>query len=152
MTALNAATLPLQGRHLIEASAGTGKTFTVANLYLRLLIDAHHATPPAVENILVVTFTNAATEELRARLRSRIAVALQVLDGHTPDDADATYLQCLNHTAVNLQLKTDWNLPIKAWIRHLSLPFTVFATVCCVSRHLKVVSYLMQSCRLMSMR
>ena len=95
MTALNAATLPLQGRHLIEASAGTGKTFTVANLYLRLLIDAHHATPPAVENILVVTFTNAATEELRARLRSRIAVALQVLDGHTPDDADATLLAVL---------------------------------------------------------
>ena len=36
---LNAAELPLRGRHLIEASAGTGKTFTVANLYLRILID-----------------------------------------------------------------------------------------------------------------
>ena len=100
MTAtLNAATLPLHGRHLIEASAGTGKTFTVANLYLRLLIDAQHATPPTVENILVVTFTNAATEELRARLRSRISVALQVLDGHTfdesRDDADATLLAVL---------------------------------------------------------
>ena len=89
-TSLNAATLPLRGRHLIEASAGTGKTFTVANLYLRLLIDAQLATPPTVENILVVTFTIAATEELRGRLRSRIAVALQVLDGDSPDDADAT--------------------------------------------------------------
>ncbi|OED39951.1 exodeoxyribonuclease V subunit beta [Chromatiales bacterium (ex Bugula neritina AB1)] len=91
MTAiLNAATLPLSGRHLIEASAGTGKTFTVANLYLRLLIDAQQVAPPAVEEILVVTFTNAATEELRARLRSRIAVALQVLDGESPDEADPT--------------------------------------------------------------
>ena len=60
MSTLNAATLPLSGRHLIEASAGTGKTFTVANLYLRLLIEAQHTAPPTVENILVVTFTNAA--------------------------------------------------------------------------------------------
>ncbi len=95
MSALNAATMPLHGRHLIEASAGTGKTFTVANLYLRLLIDEKHAEPPTVENILVVTFTNAATEELRARLRARIAVGLQVLNGESPDDADATLLAVL---------------------------------------------------------
>ena len=99
-TALNAASLPLQGRHLIEASAGTGKTFTVANLYLRLLIDDEQykneqSKPPLVEEILVVTFTNAATEELRARLRSRITVALQVLDGESPADADATLHEVL---------------------------------------------------------
>ena len=87
---LNAAALPLSGRHLIEASAGTGKTFTVANLYLRLLIDTLQDPIPTVEQILVVTFTNAATEELRARLRSRIAVALQVLNGDSPEAADPT--------------------------------------------------------------
>ncbi len=91
MTAtLDSATLPLRGRHLIEASAGTGKTFTVANLYLRLLIDEHNESPPTVENILVVTFTNAATEELRARLRLRIATALEVLDETSAAEADPT--------------------------------------------------------------
>ena len=94
-TSLNAATMPLAGRHLIEASAGTGKTFTVANLYLRLLIDAREVTPPTVENILVVTFTNAATEELRSRLRSRIAAALQVLDGELNADKDDTLAEVL---------------------------------------------------------
>ncbi len=92
---LDAATLPLNGRHLIEASAGTGKTFTVANLYLRLLIDETNAEPPTVEDILVVTFTNAATEELRARLRSRIALGLRVLNGELPEDADPTLLAVL---------------------------------------------------------
>jgi len=92
---LNASTMPLHGRHLIEASAGTGKTFTVANLYVRLLIDSQHETPLTVENILVVTFTNAATEELRARLRARIAVALQVLNGDSPADADSTLIEVL---------------------------------------------------------
>lgn len=96
MTPLDTATLPLQGRHLIEASAGTGKTFAVANLYLRLLIDARDNTPYTVENILVVTFTKAATEELRARLRARIELALSVLDGDSPADADVTLHAVLN--------------------------------------------------------
>ena len=90
MIALDTATLPLHGRHLIEASAGTGKTFAVANLYMRLLIDARDTTPHTVEEILVVTFTKAATEELRARLRARIELALSVLDGASPDNADPT--------------------------------------------------------------
>ena len=90
MIALDTATLSLRGRHLIEASAGTGKTFAVANLYLRLLIDACDTTPHTVEEILVVTFTKAATEELRARLRARIELALSVLDGESPDNADPT--------------------------------------------------------------
>ena len=38
MKALNAHTLPLQGRQVIEASAGTGKTWTLAALYLRLVL------------------------------------------------------------------------------------------------------------------
>lgn len=68
--------LPLRGERLIEASAGTGKTFTIAALYLRLLLGlgGESAYPRAisVEELLVVTFTEAATEELRGRIRSNI--------------------------------------------------------------------------------
>ncbi|EIC84253.1 exodeoxyribonuclease V subunit beta [Serratia sp. M24T3] len=73
---LNPLTLPLSGERLIEASAGTGKTFTLALLYLRLLLglggQAAFARRLTVEEILVVTFTEAATEELRGRIRSNI--------------------------------------------------------------------------------
>lgn len=73
---LDPLTLPLFGERLIEASAGTGKTFTIGALYLRLLLGLGQATafprPLTVEEILVVTFTEAATEELRGRIRSNI--------------------------------------------------------------------------------
>ncbi|XHA15786.1 exodeoxyribonuclease V subunit beta [Citrobacter farmeri] len=68
--------LPLTGERLIEASAGTGKTFTIAALYLRLLLGLGGSTafprPLTVEELLVVTFTEAATDELRGRIRSNI--------------------------------------------------------------------------------
>lgn len=74
--ALNPLTLPLYGERLIEASAGTGKTYTLAALYLRLLLglggEAAYPRPLSVEEILVVTFTEAATEELRNRIRENI--------------------------------------------------------------------------------
>ncbi|NMG00392.2 exodeoxyribonuclease V subunit beta [Aromatoleum toluolicum] len=70
---------PLHGSRLIEASAGTGKTFTIAALYVRLVLGhgaeaafARALTPP---EILVVTFTDAATKELRDRIRARLAEA-----------------------------------------------------------------------------
>lgn len=73
---------PLEGRTLIEASAGTGKTFTIAALYLRLLLERRlHP-----RDILVVTFTEAATEELRGRIRGRIREALALFDGGESDD------------------------------------------------------------------
>ena len=72
---------PLHGNSLIEASAGTGKTFTIAALYLRLVLDhgadarfGRRLMPP---DILVVAFTEAATKELRDRIRARLAVAAQ---------------------------------------------------------------------------
>ena len=59
---LNPITLPLQGLQVIEASAGTGKTYTRAALYVRLVLGHGRAqgalTPP---EILVMTFTEAAT-------------------------------------------------------------------------------------------
>lgn len=73
---LNPLRLPLIGERLIEASAGTGKTYTIAALYLRLLLglggEAAFIRPVDVEELLVVTFTEAATEELRGRIRSNI--------------------------------------------------------------------------------
>lgn len=73
---LDPLTLPLRGERLIEASAGTGKTFTIGLLYLRLLLglggEAAYSRPLSVEEILVVTFTEAATAELRGRIRENI--------------------------------------------------------------------------------
>ncbi|HFC9430404.1 exodeoxyribonuclease V subunit beta [Vibrio cholerae] len=68
---------PLHGARLIEASAGTGKTYTIAGLYLRLVLghgcaETRHAHPLSVDQILVVTFTEAATAELRDRIRRRL--------------------------------------------------------------------------------
>ena len=75
---------PLQGTRLIEASAGTGKTWTLCGLVLRLLLE--RGLP--VSDILVVTFTNAATAELRERIRTRIADTLARLRGQGPQQAD----------------------------------------------------------------
>jgi exodeoxyribonuclease V beta subunit len=72
----------LAGRNLIEASAGTGKTYAIACLYLRLLVESN-LTP---DQILVVTYTEAATEELRGRIRNRIREALDVFAGAEPQD------------------------------------------------------------------
>lgn len=72
---INPVTIPLLGRLLIEASAGTGKTYTLSLLYLRLLLgigQSSYHRPLTVGEILVVTFTRAATEELRYRIRESI--------------------------------------------------------------------------------
>ncbi len=79
---------PLHGSRLIEASAGTGKTFTIATLYVRLVLG--HGQPDAElrafapPEILVVTFTDAATQELRDRIRSRLS---EVADSFRADPA-----------------------------------------------------------------
>lgn len=77
---------PLRGSQLIEASAGTGKTFTISALYLRLILGhggvesgfGRELLPP---QILVVTFTDAATKELRDRIRTRLAEAARYFRG-----------------------------------------------------------------------
>ncbi|MGC8775659.1 MAG: exodeoxyribonuclease V subunit beta [Chlorobaculum sp.] len=79
---LDHAAVPLSGMNLIEASAGTGKTYAIASLYLRLLVE-RELRP---EQILVVTFTEAATQELRARIRRRIREALDVMRGEPTEE------------------------------------------------------------------
>ena len=76
-----ALTLPLKGTHLIEASAGTGKTYTIAALYVRLILGHEIETPLMPQSILVVTFTDAATEELRDRIRKRLSESAQYFRG-----------------------------------------------------------------------
>ncbi|MGY8869917.1 MAG: UvrD-helicase domain-containing protein, partial [Pseudomonadales bacterium] len=100
---LDPITLPIKGQCLIEASAGTGKTYTLAALYLRLLLGLGSGAnnnegeeeegcnqdaqmPLGVEQILVVTFTEAATQELRDRIRQRIREARKAfISGQTSD-------------------------------------------------------------------
>lgn len=79
--------LPLSGSTLIEASAGTGKTFTIAILYVRLVlghgqsVDSPLFSGVLPPNLLVVTFTEAATKELRDRIRTRLTQAADVFSG-----------------------------------------------------------------------
>ncbi|WP_445158416.1 exodeoxyribonuclease V subunit beta [Halomonas sp. E14] len=124
VTQLDPLSFPLHGSRLIEASAGTGKTFTIALLYVRLVLGARSAndeaaferplTPP---EILVVTFTNAATQELRERIRARLVEAanvfLQPAQGAEGDDLllqlraqydPASWPAC----ARRLQLAAEW--------------------------------------------
>ena len=80
----------LRGSRLIEASAGTGKTFTISALYLRLVLghggDAAFSRELLPPEILVVTFTDAATRELRERIRARLVEAAQAFRGDIEGD------------------------------------------------------------------
>ncbi|MDI5983357.1 exodeoxyribonuclease V subunit beta [Halomonas sp. M4R5S39] len=101
VTELDPLTFPLHGSRLIEASAGTGKTFTIALLYVRLVLgarneqdDAAFSRPLTPPEILVVTFTNAATQELRERIRARLVEAAEVFQsqhwGQTPKSTEGS--------------------------------------------------------------
>jgi len=83
---------PLSGMSLIEASAGTGKTWNICALYLRLLLEKKLS----VREIMVVTFTNAATAELKERIRTRIMEALLFLEEKTEaENANAFFVDVL---------------------------------------------------------
>ncbi len=90
---LNPLTLPLQGSQLIEASAGTGKTWTIAALYVRLVL-GHGAPgqgfgrPLLPGEILVMTYTKAATRELSERIRRRLVESAAWFRGETSATAD----------------------------------------------------------------
>jgi exodeoxyribonuclease V beta subunit len=74
---------PLSGTNLTEASAGTGKTYTITGLFLRLILEKRLP----VNRILVVTFTEAATQELQDRIRSALRHALAAFSGETVEDS-----------------------------------------------------------------
>ncbi|HRE55744.1 MAG TPA: UvrD-helicase domain-containing protein, partial [Candidatus Competibacter sp.] len=85
MESLDPLGIPLDHFNLIEASAGTGKTYTLTALYVRLVVEA--GIP--VNRILVVTYTNAATKELRDRIRERLGQVRQAfLRGRASEEDD----------------------------------------------------------------
>ncbi|WP_130538372.1 exodeoxyribonuclease V subunit beta [Thiomicrorhabdus indica] len=80
------------GAALIEASAGTGKTYSIAMLVVRLVVEKGIA----IDETLVVTFTKAATEELKDRIRARFVEAKEHLQGKTTDDLLVQWTQTLS--------------------------------------------------------
>jgi exodeoxyribonuclease V, beta subunit len=113
--ALDPLRLPLAGTQLIEASAGTGKTWTIAALYLRLVLGHGGGTPLLPAQILVMTFTKAATAELRERIRTRLAEAAEAFrDKRAPDDflaaliADYPDAEQRARAARQLELAAQW--------------------------------------------
>lgn len=74
--------LTLHQHYLLEASAGTGKTFSIQNIVVRLLLESRGSEEPlTLQKILVVTFTRAATRDLKMRIRSNLEQALHDLQG-----------------------------------------------------------------------
>ena len=92
------------GSVVIEASAGTGKTFTISGLVLRLLIERPELT---IDRILVTTFTELATAELRGRIRELLQRALQGFERGTSDDEmlASLLLRYRDHPAVATRLR-----------------------------------------------
>lgn len=103
MKSLDLKSFPLDGLALVEASAGTGKTYTLANLYLRYLLEKQFQ----VEQVLVVTFTEAATQELRDRIRQRIQALREVFEGAVASDdvLDALFTQSSDPAADLIRLR-----------------------------------------------
>ncbi len=91
---------PIHRHAILEASAGTGKTFAIENLVVRLLIEEHpeHA-PLLLEHILIVTFTRAATRDLQLRilenLKTIIITIKRFLSDSTIDEKSPDYLHAL---------------------------------------------------------
>ncbi|MBC7727986.1 MAG: UvrD-helicase domain-containing protein, partial [Microbacteriaceae bacterium] len=118
---LNPLTLPLQGSRLIEASAGTGKTWTIAALYLRLVLghggvgqDPTRALLPG--EILVMTFTKAATRELSDRIRQRLVEAAACFRGEQSPKPEDGFLSGLlaDFPVGELRSQAAWRLAMAA--------------------------------------
>ncbi|MGD8724616.1 MAG: UvrD-helicase domain-containing protein, partial [Desulfobacterales bacterium] len=88
MKPLDLINTPLEGINLIEASAGTGKTYTIEGLFLRLILERQFQ----VDQILVVTFTKAATEELKDRIRTKLLQAEKAFTNGESNDKLLTAL------------------------------------------------------------
>ena len=139
---LNPLSFPLHGSRLIEASAGTGKTFTLALLYVRLILGQSSngqgfSRPLTPKEILVVTFTELAAGELRDRIRARLVEVAEYFK--QPDHSADSLLVDLQSGPVVLGV-CKW--PLKVWMRPAFRPFTAGATVCWLNTPLIPVVYL----------
>lgn len=100
--ALDLKTHPITGVSLIEASAGTGKTYTITHLYARSLLETEYQ----VQQILVVTFTNAATQELKGRIRQLLHELWDYLDGSQSHKVfDTLYAEYRGNQTTRLKLQ-----------------------------------------------
>ena len=149
---LDALRFPLHGSRLIEASAGTGKTWTIAALYLRLVLGhgrgAHdadtagdgangaEAVPPSAfhrallpAEILVMTFTRAATRELSERIRARLIEAARCFRGDTAPAAHDTLLAGLlaDYPDAAARTQAAWRLAMAAEAMDDAAVFTIDA-------------------------
>ncbi|WP_352309118.1 UvrD-helicase domain-containing protein [Psychrobacter sp. W2-37-MNA-CIBAN-0211] len=98
----------LTGKHLIEASAGTGKTWTLTGIVLRLLIEARRAP----EQIIATTFTRAAAAEMRQRIHDRLVDFYQLLQWVNSLSADTSNKESLYPNI--LQVMPESNKDTKA--------------------------------------
>ncbi len=132
-TVLDPLQMPLWGSRLIEASAGTGKTWTIAALYLRLILGHSRDSQPALEpllpeNILVMTFTKAATRELKERIRQRLQEAAAYF--RRPEQLQADFfLQALlqDYPDYGQRQYAAWRLSLAADAMDQSAVFTIDA-------------------------
>ena len=88
LAAFDAVTTPLDGELVIEASAGTGKTWSLTRIVLRLVVEKGMP----IGRILLVTFTKAATAELAARMKELLTAALSAVRGETDAGEFAPFL------------------------------------------------------------
>ncbi|HEV3106225.1 MAG TPA: UvrD-helicase domain-containing protein, partial [Trinickia sp.] len=113
-TELDVFTCALDGVNQIEASAGTGKTWNICALYVRLLLEKNLN----ADQILVVTFTKAATAELHERIRGRLAELARAIE--TGDDGGDPFVARLFHTTLAAANGLERELAAKRVRRALS--------------------------------
>lgn len=107
MSALHSMTLNCN--RLIEASAGAGKTRAITDLYLRLLLGRDTGLRRlAVNEILTLTFTKAATAELRHRVRDRISEARRAFRGDAGPEPDDEFLSALTRNSPDRDADRQW--------------------------------------------
>ncbi len=99
--------IPLSGRCLIEASAGTGKTYNLSGLFVRLVAENKAGAADDPSRIVVVTYTRAATRELRERITRRLRRAYELLDEQRElSSIDDDFLEDLkNHYGQDLEAR-----------------------------------------------
>ncbi|MGR3897950.1 AAA family ATPase [Psychrobacter sp. 1176_08] len=102
-----AVAVELTGKHLIEASAGTGKTWTLTGIVLRLLIEARRAP----EQIIATTFTRAAAAEMRQRIHDRLVDFYQLLQWVNNLSADANNITMLYPAILQIMPDSNENKP-----------------------------------------
>jgi exodeoxyribonuclease V beta subunit len=133
---------PLRGSRLIEASAGTGKTWTIAALYLRLVLghgdaDTAFARPLLPAEILVMTFTRAATRELSERIRERLReAAAWFRDEEAGAHPTPCSTRCSPPTPTRPRAATPpgaWRWRPRPWTTRRCSPSTPGASACCAS-------------------